>query len=104
MRLTCPTSSYRNLRGMLSIKRKKGTVNVIGIHSTLFDAVWLFSDFFAKNMRLNDLNRVHVFSDFACGFRFCGFVKELKQATFLSHGRQPVVNISHARTVVSPRF
>ena len=24
-------------------------------------------------MRLNDLNRVHVFSDFACGFRFCGF-------------------------------
>ena len=28
----------------------------------------------------------------------------LKQATFLNHGRQPEVNISHARTVVSPRF
>ena len=27
-----------------------------------------------------------------------------KHATFLSHGRQPEVNISHARTVVSPRF
>ena len=30
--------------------------------------------------------------------------RELKHATFLSHGRQPEVNISHARTVVSPRF
>ena len=31
-------------------------------------------------------------------------IRELKHATFLSHGRQPEVNISHARTVVSPRF
>ena len=31
-------------------------------------------------------------------------VRELKHATFLSHGRQPEVNISHARTVVSLRF
>ena len=30
--------------------------------------------------------------------------RELKHATFLSHGRQPEVNISHARTVVFPRF
>ena len=29
---------------------------------------------------------------------------ELKHATFLSHGRQPEVNISHARTVLFPRF
>ena len=29
---------------------------------------------------------------------------ELKQVTFLSHERKPEVNISHARTVVSPRF
>ena len=28
----------------------------------------------------------------------------LKHATFLSHGRQPEVNISHARKVVSLRF
>ena len=30
--------------------------------------------------------------------------RELKHATFLSHGRQPEVNISHGRTAVSPRF
>ena len=30
--------------------------------------------------------------------------RELKHATFLSHGRQPEVNISHARTVVSVKF
>ena len=30
--------------------------------------------------------------------------RELKHGTFLSHGRQPEVNISHARTLVSPRF
>ena len=29
---------------------------------------------------------------------------ELKKAMFLSHGRKSKVNISHARTVVSPRF
>ena len=27
---------------------------------------------------------------------------ELKHATFLNHSRQPEVNISHARTMVSP--
>ena len=31
-------------------------------------------------------------------------IRELKHATFLSHGRQQEVNISHARTVVSLRF
>ena len=31
-------------------------------------------------------------------------IRELKHATFLNHGLQPEVNISHARTVVSPRF
>ena len=31
-------------------------------------------------------------------------IRALKHATFWSHGRQPEVNISHARTVVSPRF
>ena len=31
-------------------------------------------------------------------------IRELKHGTFLSHGRQPEANISHARTVVSPRF
>ena len=31
-------------------------------------------------------------------------IRELKHATFLSHGRTPEVNISHARTVVSLRF
>ena len=30
--------------------------------------------------------------------------RELKHATFLRHGRQPEVNISHARTVVFSRF
>ena len=58
----------------------------------LFDAVRCFSGFSSENIRLNDLNRVHVYSDFACGLvpfwstftsvcgflllftRFCGFV------------------------------
>ena len=30
--------------------------------------------------------------------------RELKQATFLNHGRKPEINISHVRTVVSLRF
>ena len=30
--------------------------------------------------------------------------RELKQATFLSDGRKPEVNIWHIRTVISPRF
>ena len=30
--------------------------------------------------------------------------RELKHATFLSHGRKPERNISPARTVLSPRF
>jgi len=30
--------------------------------------------------------------------------RELKQATFLSQGRKPEVNIFHARAVVSPRL
>ena len=33
-----------------------------------------------------------------------GSIRELKHATFLRHGRQPEVNISHAGTVLSPRF
>ena len=31
-------------------------------------------------------------------------IRELKQATLFSHGRKQEVNISRARTVVSPRF
>ena len=34
----------------------------------------------------------------------CLVSSELKHATFLSHGRQPEVNISQSRTLVSPRF
>ena len=44
--------------------------NKIGFSDLLLDAVRCFSGFLSENMRLNDLNRVHVFSDFACGFRF----------------------------------
>ena len=37
--------------------------------------------------------------------RVCSIIgRELKQATFLSHGRKPEVNILHARTAVPPRF
>ena len=35
---------------------------------------------------------------------FFHFNIELKQATFLSYGRKPDVNISHARPLVSPKF
>ena len=31
-------------------------------------------------------------------------IRELKHATFLRHPRQPEVNISHARTIATPRF
>ena len=31
-------------------------------------------------------------------------IRELKHATFLSHGRQPEENILQARTYVAPRF
>ena len=31
-------------------------------------------------------------------------IRELKHATFLSHGRQPEVNILQAKTLVSPGF
>ena len=31
-------------------------------------------------------------------------ISELKEATYRSHRRRPELNISHARTVVSPRF
>ena len=44
--------------------------NKIGFLDFLFDAVQCFSGFSSENMRLYDLNRVHVFSDFACSFRF----------------------------------
>ena len=44
--------------------------NRIGFSDLLLDAVCCFSGFSSENMRLNDLNRVHVISDFACSFRF----------------------------------
>ena len=45
--------------------------NKIGFSDLLFgDAVWCFSGFSSEKMFLNDLTRGHVFSDFACGFRF----------------------------------
>ena len=34
----------------------------------------------------------------------CRAMREFKHATFLSHGRQPEMNSSHARTVLSLRF
>ena len=43
--------------------------NNISFSDFLFDAVWCFSGFSSENMRLNDLSRMHAFSDFACGFR-----------------------------------
>ena len=35
-------------------------------------------------------------------FPLATYNRDLKQATFLSHGRKPEVNISHARTMVYP--
>lgn len=40
----------------------------IGFFNLLFDAVRYFSGLFSENVRLNDLNHEHVFSDFAFGF------------------------------------
>ena len=39
-------------------------------------------------------------SIFSRQMKAIGTVRELKHATFSSHGRQPEVDISHARTVV----
>ena len=39
--------------------------NKIEFSDLLFDAVWCFSGFSAENMRLDDLNHLHVFSGFA---------------------------------------
>ena len=44
--------------------------NKIEFSDLLFDAVRCFFGFSSENMRLNDLNPVHLVSDFACGFRF----------------------------------
>ena len=38
------------------------------------------------------------------GVTFLSIKRELKHATFLSHGRQPEVNILRAKTLGSPRF
>ena len=38
--------------------------NKMLVSDLLFDAIWCFSGFSSENMRLNDLNRVHVSSDF----------------------------------------
>ena len=35
---------------------------------------------------------------------FIFVIRELKEVAFLSHGRKPEGDISHARKVVSPRF
>ena len=57
--------------------------NKIGFSGLLFDAVWCFTFLFG-NMRLNDLNRVHVLSDFACGFRFWSkFISVLRFSTII---------------------
>ena len=44
--------------------------NEIGLLDLLFDAVWWFSGLSSENLRLNDVNHMHVFSGFARGFRF----------------------------------
>ena len=46
------------------------------------------------------------FGEFEMGLLNAGYFnnRELKHAMFLRHGRQPEVNISHARTVVFSRF
>ena len=44
--------------------------NKMEFSDLLLDALRYFSGFSSENMRLKDLNRVHVFSDFACSFRF----------------------------------
>lgn len=43
--------------------------NNIGFSGFLFDVVWCFPGFSSENMRLNDLSRIHAFSNFVCGFR-----------------------------------
>ena len=61
--------------------------NKIGFSDLLFDAVWCFSGFSSENMRLNDLNHVHLFSNFACGFRFS--IVSCTVLRFLIHSKAP---------------
>ena len=62
--VTIAVCSFRSIS--LSVFGKNKT----GFSDLLFDAVWRFSFISSENMRLNDFNRVHVFSDCACAFRF----------------------------------
>ena len=59
--------------GFCSISLSRFSVcckNKIEFSDLLFDALQCFSGFSSENMSLNDLNRIHVFSIFACSFRF----------------------------------
>ena len=56
-----------------------------------------------KNVKKSSDTRVTLTNRFRVAVRLFSN-RELKHATFLSHGRQPEVNISHARTVVFLRF
>ena len=57
------------LRFAVSVLFRSSGKNKIGFLDLLFgDAVWCCFGFSSYNMGLNDLNRVHCFSDFACGF------------------------------------
>ena len=47
--------------GFCSIFLSVFVKNKIRFSDLLFDAVWCFSGFSSENMRLDDLNRVHVF-------------------------------------------
>ena len=59
--------------------------NKIEFSDLLFDAVWCFSGFSAENMRLDDLNHLHVFSGFAWGFRFWSkFISVLRFSIIIS--------------------
>ena len=44
--------------------------NEIGLLDLPFNAVWWFSGLSSGNLRLNDVNHMHVFSGFARGFGF----------------------------------
>ena len=55
------------LSRFLSISLPVFGKNKFRISDLLFDAVWRFFGSSSENMHLN---RLHVFSDFACGFRF----------------------------------
>ena len=70
----------------------KGYIAPAKIDPKFLDPKYIFSEVEPEGKKTVSLSKLQVID------------RELKQVTFLSHGRKLEVNIWHARIVISPRF